>query len=111
MAKEKFNISFKKEKAETGLAAVGYSRQSVSIKLNKLFCGLIKAPNWMTKDNKYGISVTVYKDEIKEGENCDWCWITFKQRFDTEEDARQWVKDNLKAISEKYKLRCCEPYC
>lgn len=109
MAKEKFNISFKKDKPLTGLMAVGHSRESADIKLNKLMCGRIKAPNWSTKDNKYSIGITVYNDEDTVS-NCEWHWVYFKHRFDTYEDAKQWVKDNLKRISEKYRLYCCEPY-
>lgn len=44
-------FTFKKEKQETGLSAVGYSNPDTQIKESKQIVGYINAPNWRTKDN------------------------------------------------------------
>lgn len=109
MTKEKFNISFKKHPRETGLASVGNSRQSVDIKVNKKVCGMINAPNWQTKDNKWSISIILKKEiDIITDTNCDWVWVNVKIRFDTEEEARQYVKDNLENIAKVRTLHFLE---
>ena len=102
MAKEKFNISFKKHPRETGLAAIGHPYQSVDIKLNKQCIGMIDAPNWQKA--QWRIRITIKDSE----QFCGWRWIQFKTKFDTEEEAREWVKTNLKAISEEYELHVFE---
>jgi hypothetical protein len=98
---EKFSISFKRLPRETGLAAVGHPNQSVDIKVNGKECGWIVAPNWQTEDNKWKVGIKVINGENL---NCSWKWIYFKARFETESEARAWVKDNLKRFDEKYKL-------
>jgi hypothetical protein len=98
----KFNISFKRGKEETGLAAIGHPFAGVDIKLNKKIIGRISPPHW----NKEGWSIllSVKEEESNNASNCNWKNIFFKKRFNTEEDARQWVKDNLKSISEDYEF-------
>jgi len=94
-------LSFRKDPPTTGLAGVGHPHPSTQIKGDKLCVGIINAPYWATKDSKWGIQLAVKSDKP---ENCDWAWIFFKQRFDTEPEARQWLKDRWDSICKKYSI-------
>lgn len=99
-------ITFKKEPRLTGLAAVGYSRQSVEIKVDGKVCGHISAPNWQTEDGLWGVGFMVYKNPDKTRvDNCAWKWIRIVQRFDSELMAREWVLVNLENLSRRFTLR------
>lgn len=100
MATKKIKFTFKLHPKETGLSAVGNTRQSADIKLNKQIVGTIHAPTWMTKDNKYSVSFAV-KSEDK---NCGWSWVRLKQRTDTIEEMKAWLNQYATAIVEKYEL-------
>lgn len=97
-------VTFKKHPRETGLAAVGHSQQSVDIKFNKKKFGLINAPNWSTKDNKWGVSITIKDPNQKAG----WCWIFFKVRHENEQAARDWITANYEKIAAKYTIHFFE---
>ncbi len=101
-------ITFKRHAKMTGLAGVGYSHQSVDIKLNGKKIGLIVAPTWQTPDRKWYISFNVMKLVPDENPNCDWKSIRFTERFETEDLARQYVKDNWQKIADKYKFKFIE---
>jgi len=85
-------FTFKKQPKETGLASVGNPWQNVDIKHNKKIVGTIYAPNWMSKDGKWRVSVMV------ETESGKWEWRTFKVRFDDEQSARKWVQEHAEAL-------------
>jgi len=91
-------LTFRKQKAMTGLAAVGHPNQSVDIKHNKLVIGQISAPNWSTKDHKWGIGLMV-----KYGDS--WKWVFFKKRCDTEQEAREWIQERIEIILERNNLQ------
>lgn len=93
----KFNISFKKEKKERGLAAVGNPNQATNVKLNKQIVGAISPPSWMTEDSLWRVRFIVVKED-------NWKWITMKAKFNSEPEARVWIKENLKAIHDRYTL-------
>ena len=101
------SFTFKKHPKETGLRAVGYSRQSLDIKVNGKVCGLISAPNWTTKDNKYTIRLTVFKEDINEDDNpnCVWRWVTLKFKSESEQECKDFLKSNYNNIVQKYNLR------
>lgn len=92
-------ITFKKEPKATGLAAVGHSNQSVKIKFDGKEIGRIIAPTWQTTDHKWGLGFTV-KTPNDPNAPKSWRWFFLKQRFDTEEQARQFVLDNSTKIVE-----------
>lgn len=106
MAKEKFNISFKRDAAITGLAGVGYSKQGSDIKVNKKVVGSIDAPNWQTKDNFFRISLMIIKDDINSdgNPNCPWKRIRLKNTFESDADAREFIKRTLKKAVVEDKL-------
>lgn len=86
----------------TGLMGVGFPYQSVNIKVDKKVVGVIHAPNWQTKDNLWGVSFSVIKATPDDNPNCDWKWIHLKARFANEEDAREFVKNNIGDVVERY---------
>lgn len=95
-------ITFKKEKPETGLAAIGNPYPNTQIKVDGKQVGYIYAPTWSITDRKWKVSLAV-----KEGDT-RWKWIFVKTRFDTEPDARSWVKNKLEAVAKTYTLHSFE---
>lgn len=87
-------ITFKKQPKETGLSLCGNPYQCVDIKYNKRKFGYIDAPNW--QKNNWAIGIAVDKQDIMEdgNKNCPWMWKFTKRIFETEEVARQYIKDN-----------------
>ena len=85
-------LTFTKEPCETGLSAVAhpYGRSTV-IKLDGKQCGTIAAPHWSSTDSLWSVRFAV-----KTADN--WKWVTVKERFATEPDARAWVKANQTKI-------------
>lgn len=94
-------LTFRREKAETGLSAVGFPYASVEIKRNKRVVGRISAPNWQTRDSKWGVGFVVVQPDP---ENCGFAWVFLKLRHDTEALAREWVLRHQDAIQSKYDL-------
>lgn len=86
-------FTFKKEPRETGLRSVGYTKQSVNIKLNKKKVGFIYAPNWNSKGWKIAFMISGGAGNP----NYDWHWKNLKV-CETEEEARQYVQDNIEKI-------------
>lgn len=109
--KEKFNISFKKEPRPTGLASIGHIVSS-KILVNKIECGWISGPS--LRNDGTSIYIRVIKNDILEDGNTNCSWMNKKinhpNNFQNHDEARQWVKDNLKSILETipYKLKLDE---
>ena len=99
------NITFKKHPRNTGLYAVGHPYQNVDIKINKKCFGIIYAPNWQTEDRKWTIGIMIVETELDDNPNCTWKWIYFKQKFDEESHARQWIQEHIDKIMKRYDLR------
>jgi len=97
-------FTFKKHAKETGLRSVGHPNQNVDIKCGGKLVGIIYAPSWATKDNKWSVSFAV---QDADGENCKWKWVSFKARFDDEQSAREFVNNNVEKIT-KLGLHCIE---
>jgi hypothetical protein len=93
----KMKITFKKEPKCTGLARIGEPYPNTNIKVNKDAVGVIAAPRWNTPDNKWEVRFTVKGSNGNP--NCHWHWIRVKKRFDTESEAREWVKNNLEGLN------------
>jgi hypothetical protein len=92
-------LSFKKEKAQTGLARIGAGNSPIAIKADKLKVGYINFPNWSSKTNTIDIRFAVHPDGYE-----TWKWITLAHHPINEEDARQFIEDNWTKIITKYKL-------
>ena len=88
-------FTFKKQPKAQGLARVGRPYASVSIKYLGKTVGNILAPNYTTKDGKWGIQIAV-----KTRDNFGWDWVYPEKdgralRFESEEAAREYVKNDL----------------
>ncbi len=102
----KNKIRFKKEPRETGLASVGAGDPNIDIKVNGKVCGYISHPRWNSQDRNIRIRLSVIKEDIMENgnPNCIWKWITLKYIPENDEQAKQFLKENVDAIVEKYSL-------
>lgn len=92
-------FTFRKEAPETGLRGVGNPHPPTQIKLRGEMVGTISAPNWQTKDGKWGVGLMV---DDPQPENCGWRWVFFKARHDSEPEARAWLLENSPHIFDKY---------
>lgn len=90
-------LRFKKHPRETGLAGVGYPYRPVDIKGDGKVVGTISAPSWQTDDN-WRIRFMINNED-------NWEWIQFKKVFESEAEAREFIKGNWQAIQDKYDLR------
>ncbi len=96
---------FRREPKETGLRAIGNSKQSVTIKMGRDGAvGRIFAPNWQSNAYTVGLMVKKTAEELTNKPNCDWRWVLIKFQFENEESARAWVCTNWKMLNEKYTL-------
>lgn len=93
-------FTFRKEPPETGLRGVGNPHPSTTVKLDGKEVGKISAPNWQTRDGKWGVGLIV-EDAA---EYCGWKWVFFKKRHDTEQEARDWLAKHRLKIAETYTL-------
>lgn len=99
MAKAKF--TFRKEPRETGLRAVGHPYPATAIKFSGEEIGRISPPWFGSKDGKWGVGLRVLE---KASDSCEWGWMFFKARFDTEPEAREFVTRNQATILSKWTL-------
>jgi hypothetical protein len=90
----KNHFTFKRQKSETGLRGVGYPNPDTTIKHNRLVVGYINGPTWQTSDNKWSVSLTRKDSEA----HCHWKWVKLKFRFDTEPEARTWLKEHAEQL-------------
>ena len=88
-------FTFKKQKGETGLAAIGNSNPDTTIKLNKLVVGFIVGPSWQSKDHKWGIRLMQKTDA---GLSTAYKWVKVKERFEKEADARTYIQTNAQML-------------
>jgi hypothetical protein len=98
----KTKLSFRKDPRPTGLFAVGHPQPGTTIKIDGKEVGYIAPPTWQTRDI-WTIRFMV-KDELQENPNCDWKWVTFKTEFATEPEAREFIRQNLNRILDRYIL-------
>lgn len=98
-------VTFKKQPRLTGRMGVGHPYQIVDCKIKKQTFGVLDAPTWQTKDHKWAVRIMIIKPEPDDNPNCNWKWITFRERHDNEESARAWIQENIDAIRQKYTLR------
>ena len=86
-------FTFKKQPRETGLRAVGRPYPDTDIKVNKKIVGYISAPNWQTKGHAWRVRFAVKKESTIDNPAC-FKWFSVSESFESEGDARQWIKDN-----------------
>jgi hypothetical protein len=77
-----------------------FEAESHDIKLKRRLVGHIKlAPD----AGQFKIMLAVKKERTEESP-CNFKWITFKARFNSAEEARQWLKARNSILQEKYDL-------
>lgn len=86
-------FTFRKQKRETGLAAVARPYSSTVIKHNKLQVGYIHAPDAFT-DQHWIIRLRLVDGKQK----CGFHWVCVKHKFNSEPEARQWLKTNCEKL-------------
>lgn len=74
------------------------------IKLKKIKVGSID------DRSPHRIRLMVVKDDINEdgNTNCDWKWITLKKESNSVEEAKDFLNNNFKSITTKYKIKIDE---
>jgi len=94
-------LTFRKDKKPTGLSSIGYPYPATYIKIDNKIIGWISPPTWQTKD-VWKIIFSVKKSEPDDNPNCDWKNITLLPEFTSEPGARDFIKQNIEKITEKY---------
>jgi hypothetical protein len=96
-------FTFRKQPRITGKAGIGYPIRSIDIKLRNKKVGQISAPNWL-KD--WEIWVTVLKKDIMEDKNpnCEWRNVRLAILPVSDEDAKEYLQENIEKIIEKFTL-------
>lgn len=88
-------FTFKREPRETGLASVGADAPSSAIKLRGVEVGLLKSPTRGTWGNPdvpgWRIRLKVCREPTP-AEPCPWKWVGLVKRYDTEQEARDWLQ-------------------
>jgi hypothetical protein len=92
-------FTFKKEKAETGLASVANPYPDTQIKLNGKQIGVISAPSRFGHDG-WRVRLIVRSDTAPGG----WKWASLKLVRDTEPEIRELLQQNAALIQEKFDL-------
>ena len=88
-------FKFKKDKRETGLWLIGNPDVNTTIKLGSMKVGWINAPSWSTAQ-EWTIWMHVHGN--RGNPNCDWHNKKLAVRFDTEPEAREWLKKNFAKV-------------
>jgi len=99
-------FTFKREKAETGLRAVGHPYANVTIKFNGKEVGTIIGPSWNTHDNLWRITFSIKVTPTAEAP-ASWKWINLKFRGKDEEECRKFILDNAETLI-KFNLHTIE---
>jgi hypothetical protein len=70
------------------------------IKIDGKDVGRIAPPSWSSNNKQWVIRLTINKKDINEdgNPNCSWKWVELVKRFDTEESAREYLKENKDKI-------------
>jgi hypothetical protein len=100
----KKTFTFRKRKRETGLASTGKPEPDTVVKLDKMEIGYIQSPSWITKDGKWRIRFMV----VDATAGCGWSWRQFKELFDDEPKAREFLQKNGPQLLKQYQFRKTE---
>ena len=100
-------FTFKKQPRETGLRGVANPTPATEVKLGGKRVGTIHPPSYRFGDDLWSISVSV-KQEPSKASPASFRWIKFKQRFETEAKARNWLLAMQDIIASKWPLHVHE---
>jgi hypothetical protein len=93
-------LSFKKEPQETGLRSVGHPSPDVAVKHDGKLVGLIRARSWQQDHYSVGFMVEGNDDNL----NCSWRWVFLKNKFETEDEVREYLKKNHEKLCKVYQF-------
>lgn len=99
-------LSFKKQERSIGLAHVADPIQAVDIKLDNKIVGFISPPNLSAHrriEEYWRIHIRVAEIETSDNPS-GFAWITFKAKFNTENEAREWLKEKIDDIVKLYPI-------
>lgn len=110
----KANFSFKKD-IPSGRYRSFEAQNNYDIRLNKKVVGAIMqirtiGPNKDEDEGKFLLRLMVNKKDPMEDRNpnCVWKWITLKRRFESAEEAKQFVLDGAERLMQQFDLHCLE---
>lgn len=92
-----YAFTYRKYPKETGVRAIGYSLQSSDIKLQGRKVGVLRAPCWSTEDCKWSILFHISREPTT-SDPCPFSNKILKNRFNTEADAKDFLKKRFKDI-------------
>lgn len=91
----KLRLRFKLEAKETGLARVCQGPRSAAFWIENKEVGRIDESN-----TGWAVNLKV-PSEATEERPADWKWARFKRRFDTRDEAKAWVRENVVGLWEQ----------
>jgi hypothetical protein len=110
----KTNFSFKKYVPE-GRYRSFEPHNNYDIKLNRKITGSIMevrtlGPDKKEDEGKFLLRLMINKKDPMEDKNpnCSWRWITLKRRFESAEEAKQFVLDSGERLMQQFDLHCLE---
>ena len=74
------------------------------IKHNKHDIGIIVCSEYNQPPFQIKLRIMKTAEITDNNPNCPWKWITFKNKFTTFDEAKEWLKKNHDGIIEKYIL-------
>lgn len=81
-----------------------WDKGATRLKLKRKVCGQL----YEVSAGLWRVGLMVVKKDINEdgNPNCEWRWVFFPARFESEAAARQWVNNpaTIKAIQEKFTI-------
>lgn len=96
------NFTFKKGKRTTGMRGIGESTPSTIIKISKKEVGYIYTDDsWHgSNDGKWKIKFKIPASEQAKRRNPNkfWTWGGVKVEFDSEQEARDWLKQHFNKL-------------
>jgi len=93
-------LSFKKMPRATGLAGVAEPNPPTEIKGDGKTIGQIIPPHYSDKDYVWRVYLYIKREPTPQ-DPCEWRSACLKKTFQTEPEARQFLKDNWAELSKK----------
>lgn len=98
-------LSFKKGPKPTGLASIARPYADIDVKMDGKKCGYIRGPSAQSIGGQPDWSITIMiKRESTEKNPAPFSNRSFKARFKSEKEAREFLKGSWDQIIERYDL-------
>jgi hypothetical protein len=93
-------FTFKNTPRATGRASVGAGTPDIVIKYAGVKVGFINFNNSWSSNTDLGIRIhLMFPKEITEDDKCPWKWVIVKQKFESADEAENYVNENFEKIS------------